>query len=86
MADVVTTGHLPPLVPRNETLITGGIVVVGKWKLATVSLGGYGECGAMGRQGWDCLLGTGGGWVRATLACMKKNCDYFLKWFHTVLG
>jgi hypothetical protein len=54
---------LKPLVPRNETLITAGVIVVGNWKLATVSLGGYGECSAHGRQGWDCLLGTAGGWM-----------------------
>lgn len=49
--------------PRNETVITPGVVVVGRYKLAVVPLAGYGECGVLGRQGWDCLLGTGGGWL-----------------------
>ena len=49
--------------PRNHTLIARGVLIAGRWKLATIPLAGYGEPGAMGRQGWDCLLGTGGGWL-----------------------
>lgn len=49
--------------PRNHTLIAKGVLIAGRWKLATIPLAGYGEPGAMGRQGWDCLLGTGGGWL-----------------------
>lgn len=58
-----TNASAQPMSPRNETLITTGVVIVGKYKLSVVPLAGFGECGATGRQGWDCLLGTGGGWL-----------------------
>ena len=48
---------------RNITLIAKGIVIVGRFKLAAVPLAGFGEPAEMGRQGWDCLLGTNGGWI-----------------------
>jgi hypothetical protein len=54
--------------PRNATLIASGVLIDGDYKLATASLAGFGECGiiknnGMARQGWDCLLGTHGGWL-----------------------
>ena len=52
-----------PVSPRNRTLIAKGILIAGRWKLSTIPLAGYGEPGVLGRQGWDCLLGTGGGWL-----------------------
>lgn len=54
--------------PRKTTLLAKGVLVDGIYKLSTVSLAGFGECADIAnngvpRQGWDCLLGTHGGWL-----------------------
>lgn len=63
---------------RRHTLITHGVLVSGNYKLFSIPPAGYRECGAIGRQGWDCLLGTGGGWMslpsNSSNVCPSVSC------------